>query len=573
MKVGILVIAVVALAIGFAAGKFLPTPTPETSAAITTGDPEAERKIDYWVAPMDPNFRSDSPGKSPMGMDLIPVYEGEGAGGGNDDVAIRIGPNIVNNLGVRTAAVERGDFSPNISTVGYIEFNEGSVFHVHLRTDGWIEDLKVRSIGERVKKGDLLFRLYSPTIVNAQAELLQALSRGRTTLINAAEERLDALGVNASYIKRLKRSGKASRTIPVYAPQDGVVYALNVGDGMYAMPSKTILSMADLSSVWVLADVFESDAHAIEPGLPANMTLSYLPGERWDGEIEYVYPTVDPKTRTLKVRLRFDNPGERLKPDMYADVTMHGRPSTNVLSVPRQALIRTGQSERVIVEAEEGAFRPVLVKAGIESGDRVAILEGLSGGERVVVSGQFLIDSESSLSGALARLEAGEPNDMASNAEIRAEGVVNAVMPGERKVNVTHAPIPALGWPQMTMDFAVAPSVDLAAISDAQHVQFELEKDEAGTWRIASIASNGSNPSAVGIVNAVDAAAHQVNISHEPIPAIGWPQMTMDFKVAPSVDLSGVSSGDTYRFQLTKDEAGMWMITTLENNGTDGGGS
>ncbi len=146
-------------------------------------------------------------------------------------------------------------------------------------------------------------------------------------------------------------------------------------------------------------------------------------------------------------------------------------------------------------------------------------------------------------------------------------------MPGERKVNVTHDPIPALGWPQMTMDFAVAPSVDLAAVSDAQHVQFALEKDEAGAWRIASIASNGSNPSAKGIVNAVDTAAHQVNISHEPIPAIGWPQMTMDFKVAPSIDLSGVSSGETYRFELNKNEAGMWMITKLENDGTDGGGS
>ena len=208
MKAGILVIAGVALAIGFAAGKFLPTPTPGTNAATTEGDPESERKIRYWVAPMDPNFRSDSPGKSPMGMDLIPVYEGEGAGG-DDDVAIRIGPNITNNLGVRTALVERGEFSPQISTVGYIEFDEDSVSHIHLRTDGWIEDLKVRSIGERVKKGDLLFRLYSPTIVNAQAELLQALTRGRTILINAAEERLDALGVDDSYIKRLKRSGES----------------------------------------------------------------------------------------------------------------------------------------------------------------------------------------------------------------------------------------------------------------------------------------------------------------------------------------------------------------------------
>ena len=367
--------------------------------------------------------------------------------------------------------------------------------------------------------------------------------------------------------------GKASRTIPVYAPQDGVVYALNIGEGMYAKPSKTILSLADLSSVWVLADVFESDAHAIEPGLPASMTLSYWPGERWDGEIEYVYPTVDPKTRTFKVRLRFDNPAERLKPDMYADVTMHGRSTESVLSIPREALIRTGSSERVIVEADEGAFRPVIVKAGIESGDQVAIVEGLSGGERVVVSGQFLIDSESSLSGALARLEADEPSDDPPNPDIRGEGVVNAVMPGERKVNVTHSPIPAIGWPEMTMDFAVGPSVDLTAVRSAQHVEFALEKAEDGMWRIASIASNDSNPSAAGVVNAVDAEARQVNISHEPIPAIGWPKMTMDFNVAPSVDLSGVASGKNYRFQLTKNDGGMWIITKLENDGTDEGGS
>lgn len=573
MNVKTLVIAVVALAIGAVAGNFLSLPTVETNVAMTNGDTEPGKKVLYWVAPMDPNFRRDGPGKSPMGMDLIPVYEGEETVGGNDDVAIRIGPNIVNNLGVRTASVERSDFSPHISTVGYIEFNEDSVSHVHLRTDGWIERLKVRSIGERVKKSDLLFELYSPTIVNAQAELLQALNSGRTSLVNAAEARLRALGVDDHQIKGLRRSGKSHRTIPIYAPQDGVVYQLNVGDGMYAQPSKTILSLADLSSVWVLADVFESDSHAIEPGLPASMTLAYLPGERWDGEIEYVYPTVDPKTRTLKVRLRFDNPGERLKPNMYADVTMHGRPSTNVISVPREALIRTGQSERVIVESGEGVFRPVLVKAGIESGDRVAILEGLSGGERVVVSGQFLIDSESSLSGALARLEASEPSDQTPSTEIRGKGVVNAVMPGERKLNVTHDPIAALGWPRMTMDFAVAPSVDLAAISGAQHVQFGLEKDEAGTWRIASIAPDGSNPSAKGIVHAVDAEARQVNMSHEPIPAIGWPKMTMDFKVAPSVDLSGISIGENYRFELGKNEASRWIITKFENNETDGGGS
>lgn len=571
MTVRILILVLAAAVVGAVASRLLPWPFGEVvTGEARTARSADEKKVLYWVAPMDPNYRRDGPGKSPMGMDLIPVYEGEEAGKDEDDVAVRITPNIVNNLGVRTARVERADLSPHIATVGYVDFNENATSHIHLRTEGWVENLKVRSIGERVQKGDLLFELYSPTLVNAQAELVQAQRSGRRSLMDAAEERLRALGVGDDRIRALKNNRDAKRTIPVYAPQDGVVSALNIGEGMYATPAKTLMSLADLSSVWVLADVFESDAHAIEPDLPASITLPYLRGESWDGTIEYLYPMVDEKTRTLKVRLRFDNPGERLKPRMYADVLIHAKAIPNVFSVPRQAVIRTGRSDRVIVAAGDGEFRPVLVKTGIEAGDRVQVLSGVSEGDEVVVSGQFLIDSESNLSGAIARLEkeAQSLDDVPEG--IPGEGVVNAIMPDARTINVTHDPIPALGWPTMTMDFAVAPTVNLSALAISHSIAFTLERDQSGTWMITSVAADPAGPSAEGVLNGIQASERKINVTHQPIAELGWPAMTMDFPVADAVALDGLAPGVPITFTLTRGENGIWMIEALAPKDSEG---
>jgi len=364
-----------------------------------------DREILYWVAPMDANYRRDKPGKSPMGMELVPVYADDA---GDTGGRIRIAPQVVQNLGVRTAVAERSRLWRGIDTVGYVDYDESRVSHIHLRTDGWIEDLAVQSEGERVKQGERLFSLYSPELVNAQEEFVQALNAGNSGLIRASRDRLAALGIPAGEIRRLEKDRKPGQTIPVYAPQDGVVASLSVRDGMYIKPATRVMSLADLSSVWLLAEVFERQADWVEVGQPTEVKLAFLPGRTWEGKVEYIYPSLDPKTRTLKARLRFDNPDETLKPNMYADVKIYGGAKQDVVVIPVEALIRTGREQRVVLAHGDGAFESRTVSAGLESGDWVEILNGIEPGDMVVTSGQFLIDSEASLKASMARMRPAE---------------------------------------------------------------------------------------------------------------------------------------------------------------------
>ena len=362
---------------------------------------DGDREILYWVAPMDANYRRDKAGKSPMGMDLVPVYADAG---GSDGSSVSIAPQVVQNLGVRTAVAERSRLWRGIDTVGYVDFDESKVSHIHLRTEGWIENLVVQSEGERVTRGQRLFNLYSPDLVNAQEEFVQALNIGNKGLIRASRSRLDALGIPGNRIKRLEKDRKPSQTIPVYAPQDGVVSTLPVREGMFIKPATRIMSLADLSSVWLLAEIFERQADWIEVGQSAEVRLPYQPGPVWEGRVEYIYPSLDPKTRTLKARLRFDNPDETLKPNMYANVKIYGGPRDDVIVIPVEALIRTGREDRVVLALGEGRFESRTVTAGIESGDWIEILTGIEPGDTVVTSGQFLIDSESSLKASMQRM-------------------------------------------------------------------------------------------------------------------------------------------------------------------------
>jgi Cu(I)/Ag(I) efflux system membrane fusion protein len=371
--------------------------TPQ--AAMARDD--AGREILYWVAPMDPNYRRDKPGKSPMGMDLVPVYADAHDEPGH---VVSIDPAIVQNLGVRTAPVERSRLWRGINTVGYVDYDESKTSHIHLRTEGWIERLDVESEGERVRKGQRLFELYSPALVNAQEEFIQALKIGNTGLEQASRDRLSALGIPEDQIRQLKKDQRARQTIAIYAPQDGVVSTLPVREGMFVKPADRVMSLAELSSVWLLAEVFERQADWVRVGQPAEVRLPYLPARTWEGRVEYIYPSLDPKTRTLKVRLRFDNPEEALKPNMYAHVRIFGGPKENTIVIPLEALIRTGREERVILSLGEGRFESRTVTAGIESGDWVEILSGIDAGDDVVVSGQFLIDSEASLKASMQRM-------------------------------------------------------------------------------------------------------------------------------------------------------------------------
>ena len=392
----VIVAVVAALLLGLLIGRSS-TPQPEVEPGAS-----AEREILYWVAPMDPNYRRDEPGKSPMGMDLVPVYADEVA---SRPGVVSIDPTMVNNLGVRTAPAERGTLPRLVDTVGYIGYDEDTLQHVHTRVEGWIEELAATATGDPVKKGQLLFELYSPTLVSAQQEYLAALSSNNEGLRAASRDRLLALGVTNREIARLDRDRTASQRVRVYADTDGVIAQLGVREGMFVTPATEVMSIAQLDKVWVVAEVFERQSALVEPGQPATVELDYLPGLSLQGTVDYVNPELDPKTRTLGVRLRFENEGARLLPNMFARVVIEGRPVNNIVHVPREAVVRGGSSSRVVVDLGDGVFESRKVLVGIESGDRVAIRRGLQEGEQVVVSAQFLIDSESNIDSALSRME------------------------------------------------------------------------------------------------------------------------------------------------------------------------
>lgn len=367
-----------------------------------TGEPSgvsSEKKILYYRHPHNSMLTSDKPMQDEMGMDYVPIYD-DGA-----DAAVKISPAVVNNLGVRTAKVERGKLWRRVDTVAYVDFDENKIAHIHLRTKGWIENLSVKSEGERVSKGQLLFEVYSPELVNAQEEYLQARRSGSKTLFSASRERMLALGISAKQIDRLEATKNVEQYVQVYAPQDGIINKLNVRQGMFVMPELEVMSLADLSTVWLLAEVFEKQADWVEVGQPTDVTLSYIPGRTWEGKVEYVYPSLNAKTRTLKVRLLFENPDEFLKPSMFANVTIFGGPKMDVVMIPKEALIQTGADNRVILSLGEGRFQPRSVIAGMESGDWVEIIHGLEPDETVVTSGQFLLDSEASLKASFARMQ------------------------------------------------------------------------------------------------------------------------------------------------------------------------
>lgn len=391
------VIAVIfAIVIGVLIGRAM-------SGATNTGDTASggDRKVLYWVAPMDPSYRRDAPGKSPMGMDLVAVYADEVDG---QPGVVAIDSTIVNNLGVRTAKAQRGLLSRRIDTVGYVGYDEDTVQQVNTRVDGWIERLATKASGDPVSKGQLLFELYSPTLVNAQEEYLTALKSNNKLLLGASKDRLRALGINASEIARLDKERTVRQRVRVTAEADGVITHLGVREGKYVAPATEIMSIAELNKIWVIAEVYERQSSWVKAGQNATVELDYQPGQTWQGVVDYVYPDLDPKTRTLKVRLRFDNASTALRPNMFARVSIEGDAVGEVVYVPREAVIRGGAVNRVVVALGEGRFKAQPVTIGIESGNHIEIRRGLSSGDEVVVSGQFLIDSESNIGAALARM-------------------------------------------------------------------------------------------------------------------------------------------------------------------------
>ncbi|MDD1779855.1 efflux RND transporter periplasmic adaptor subunit [Enterovibrio sp. ZSDZ35] len=551
-------------AIGFGANQFL---NGHDMSAMASSEPTkgADEPL-YWVAPMDPNYKRDKPGQSPMGMDLIPVYAEDVAGANDKPGTVKIDPAVENNLGVKSASVEYAQLSPRIETVGYIAFDESHLWQTNVRVAGWVEKLFINAVGERVSKGDVLFTLYSPDLVKAQEELLNAQRTGRKGLVKGATERLVSLGVDRDQIKQIVKRGKASQTIEIKAIADGVIASLNIREGGYLSPAQAVISAGPLEEVWVDAEVFERQAHWMKAGSIATMTLDALPGKEWKGAIDYVYPILDPKTRTLRVRLKFVNPNGELKPNMFANIALQPVTDDAVLTVPKNAVIRSGGMTRVVLAEGDGKYRSARIEVGREAGDRIEVLQGLSEADRIVTSAHFMLDSESSQSADLARINGVEP----PAETMWAKGQITDVMADHRMLTINHEPVPAWNWPGMVMNFMFADGIEMKDMQAGQGIEFEMQKADSGQYEIVDykLSENTVAPEAwlTGDISMLMADFGMITLSHQPVSEWNWQAGEMNFSVEDNVNLADFAEGQTVRFLVAK-EGSEYVLKSLELSG------
>lgn len=374
---------------------------PPTSFSASNSD-KSSQKILYWVAPMDPNFRRDKPGKSPMGMDLVPVY----AKAEDDKDGIQISPAVEQNLGVRVSPAVRKTLNRMIDTVGFVTADENFIEHIHTYAEGWVKKMHVNSTGEFVKKGQLVLELDSPTLSNIQEEYLLTLRGGNKKLVAASEQKLMSFGFSPAQIKDIRTQKKLQPLVKIYASRDGYVTQLTAREGMYVKPEINLLTIENLAKIWVVAEVFERQTAWVKQGQDAVATFPYLPNQQWKGLVEYVYPQLDKRTHTLRIRMSFANPDLALKPNMYADVSIQAKALNNVLVIPASAVIRTEGGAHVIRALGKGRFKAQKVTIAAQVADDMVIESGLKPGDNVVTSAQFLIDSEASIRASFQRFDA-----------------------------------------------------------------------------------------------------------------------------------------------------------------------
>lgn len=396
----------------------------EAALPAKTGQTGGKREILFYRNPMDPSISSPVPRKDEMGMDYVPVYadevEGEGQPALNDGPVVLIDPATVQNMNVRTALVERRTVTREIRTVGYLEYDQQKMVSVTTKYSGFIEKVYVNYVGEPVAKGQPLFEIYSPELVQTEQELLSALeyvrrmadapeeSRGRAeSLVQAARQRLAYWDIDPKQVERVEETGQVHRTLTVTAPSSGVVMMRMKGlEGMAANPGMELFHIADLSSLWLNVEVFEEQLSWVREGSMADVTLSYFPGEHFTGRVRYIEPEVSEETRTVSLMLEVPNRNRKLKSGMYATVVFRPPAAEDAVAVPSQAVLRTGQRNVVIVALGEGRFAPREVTLGVSGEGYVQVLDGLSGDETIVTSSQFLIDSESNLKAAIQKMVA-----------------------------------------------------------------------------------------------------------------------------------------------------------------------
>ena len=379
-------------------------------------DEEKPKEILFYRNPMNPKSTSPGPAKDQRGMDYVPVYADADTGGPAGTVSID--PVTVQNIGVRTAVAQVRTIAREINTLGRVDYDEQRITRLHPKTQGWVEALRIGTTGEAIKDDEILLSIYSPQLVSSQQEYLLALNsfetlsdspfedvrRGAADLVDTSLERLRLLDVPEHQIAALKESGEVSRVLHIHSPAEGIIVNVGVRDGQFVTPQSELYMIADLSAVWVFVDIFEEELPWVSVGDEAEMRVTAVPGTTLRGKLTYIYPYAESKTRTIKARLEFDNSAFLLKPDMFADVTIYASPREAVVVVPSEAIVRSGLQEQVFVVREPGKFEPRKVEIGLSGEGFTEIRSGVSSGEKVVVSAQFLIDSESKLRESAAKM-------------------------------------------------------------------------------------------------------------------------------------------------------------------------
>ncbi|MES2352856.1 MAG: efflux RND transporter periplasmic adaptor subunit [Pseudomonadota bacterium] len=459
-----------------------------TAPSIEKTDSTGGKKPLYWHDPMFPQQKFDKPGKSPfMDMQLVPVYaDGEGDGSN-----VTISPRVQQNLGVRTVEAIKGTLAPAVEAVGNVAYNERNIAVVQARANGFVEKLYVRAPLDPVKKGQMLAELYVPDWVAAQEEYLSVkrmAGTGFEDLREGARQRMRIAGMTDEQIRRVEASGKVQSRITITAPVSGVVAELGAREGMTVMAGALLFRINGLQTIWVNAEVPEGLAAQVRLGNTVEARTPALPGIVFKGKVSAILPEVNPATRTLKARVEVANPEGQLVPGMFATVNFPHNARKDIVLIPSEAIIQTGQRSVVIVAQGEGKFVPVDVETGIETNGQTEIRKGLEAGQKIVVSGQFLLDSEASLKGVTTRMSDGAAPErgMAGSVTHHGEGKVEAI--GKDEITLSHGPIPSLQWGPMTMGFKTHASGLPKNISVGDNVSFDIRQIKNGKFEIVAIA-------------------------------------------------------------------------------------
>ena len=492
--------AAIAVAAALTAGYWLGargSAAPDAAPAAGPSATKTERKVLYYRNPMGLQDTSPVPKKDPMGMDYIPVFEGGEPPAKAGTVKISL--DKMQLLGVRTEPAAERELRRLIEAVGTIQANERLLYKVTPRFEGWIEKLHVNTTGQAVARGQPLMEVYSPELVTAQDEYLIALRAIEETRASGPEaqavmqrladgvlRRLRNWGISDTELETLRQEGKARQLLTYRSPAGGVVLQKPSVQGMRFMPGEALYEIADLSSVWLVAEVFERDLGLVKVGQEAKPRILAYPDKLFAGKVVFISPTLEAETRTGRVRIELANPGGLLKPAMYGSMQLSvGHPRGKVLAIPDSAVLDSGMRQVALVQRGEGLFEPRNVKLGMRADGYAEVLEGVASGELVVVRANFLIDAESNLKAALATF--GEPAQPAASQLHRGQGTVQAVDAKGGMVEIEHGPIASLKWPAMSMEFKVKDRAQLARLAKGQAVEFEFSEQGAGEFVIQRI--------------------------------------------------------------------------------------